>query len=111
MAGLSRANALALAGTLIFLGHGAASAPFDMAQGVVSDSRTIQAPSLKNVLERGDVEQFERQLGHRRRGKRRAGRQASAPTSVVLRRQLKSDLLLMQPTQGFRWVQFATCSR
>jgi hypothetical protein len=45
MSGVSRANALALAGTLIFLGHGAASAPFGIAQGVPS-------PPLKTVLER-----------------------------------------------------------
>ena len=69
-----------------------------------------QSPSLKVVLQRAAdyVEQFEQQLSgivaeeaYEQVVKR------AAPTSVVLeRRQLKSDLLLMQPTPGFRWVQF-----
>ena len=90
---VSRANALALAFLLL-------------APAAVRG----QPPTLKIVLERAGtyVEQFERQLSgivaeeaYEQVVKR------AAPTSVVLeRRQLKSDLLLMQPTPGYRWVQF-----
>lgn len=64
-------------------------------------------PSLTVVMERAAkyVEQFERQLS----GivAEETYEQVVKRTAVVLeRRQLKSDLLLMQPTPGFNWVQF-----
>jgi hypothetical protein len=105
---VNRANALALA--FLLLAPHAVSGPFDFAQGVVGGSGTPQPPTLKIVLERAGayVEQFERQLSGivAEEAYEQVVRRA-APTSVVLeRRQLKSDLLLMQPTPGYRWVQF-----
>lgn len=97
MVSFNRANALALAAALVCLETGLAS------QGT-------PAPTLKIVLERAGayVEQFEHQLSGivAEEAYDQTVRRA-APTSVVLeRRHLKSDLLLMQPTPGFRWVQF-----
>jgi hypothetical protein len=90
----SRAGALALIGVL----------------GLGGANLRAQAPSLSVVLQRAAsyVEQFEQQLSGivAEEAYEQVVRRA-APTSVVFeRRHLKSDLLLMQPTPGFRWVQF-----